>query len=289
MVKEEILLIANPQACGGKAKIVFENYVKFLKKNQVAFFPYKTTLDNNRESISTLIKLKNFKTISIIGGDGTINIALNSLPNLDFNIHIIPAGTGNDIAKMIYKEINMNHIFNMILNPIKDYKMLDIWKCNQRRFSNGFGAGFDGLVAHRMHKKSYLFPISLKYYFEVLRIIFTYRSKTIEINGIESPLFMVSAANGRVYGSSFNVAPKAIIDDGLLEIVKIKKVHLFWRLLYLPRVQKGSHLELKVVDYERDNKITLSSKEKFHAHLDGEPILESVYHITFDGKIRVFA
>ena len=255
----------------------------------MAFFPYKTTLDNNRESISTLIKLKNFKTISIIGGDGTINIALNSLPNLDFNIHIIPAGTGNDIAKMIYKEINMNHIFNMILNPIKDYKMLDIWKCNQRRFSNGFGAGFDGLVAHRMHKKSYLFPISLKYYFEVLRIIFTYRSKTIEINGIESHLFMVSAANGRVYGSSFNVAPKAIIDDGLLEIVKIKKVHLFWRLLYLPRVQKGSHLELKVVDYERDNKITLSSKEKFHAHLDGEPILESVYHITFDGKIRVFA
>ena len=33
MSDEEILLIANPEACGGKAKIVFDNYVKFLNKN----------------------------------------------------------------------------------------------------------------------------------------------------------------------------------------------------------------------------------------------------------------
>ncbi|MBT8327490.1 MAG: hypothetical protein KJP21_07185, partial [Bacteroidia bacterium] len=101
--------------------------------------------------------------------------------------------------------------------------------------------------------------------------------------------FMVAAANGRVYGGSFNVAPEASINDGLLDIVKIKKVHMFWRFFYLPKVQKGKHIGLKVIDYHQENKITLSSTEKFHAHIDGEPILESVYHLIFDGKIRALA
>jgi diacylglycerol kinase (ATP) len=288
MAFTKILVVANTLACGGKAKNVHQKYLSFLKKNNVPYYSYITTRNNNQQNIQKLIEIEKCDLVSVIGGDGTINIAINSLPNLDIKTHIIPAGTGNDLAKMVYKEgFDLQDIFELPLKQNHNYAPVDIWRCNKRRFCNGFGAGFDGEVAHRTINKTYLISNKLKYWFEIIKLIFSYGNKNIDVNGERLSCFMIAAANGNVYGGNFKVAPKAKIDDELLDLITISKASVLKRLRYLPIVQKGNHLNLPIVSYRQEDHLTISCNEKLAAHVDGEPILDSIYHINFEGKLDV--
>jgi YegS/Rv2252/BmrU family lipid kinase len=283
--KATLLVIANTHARGGEAAGVLKKFEQFLKQNNTNYFIYHTKEADNALDIQKLISLYNSNTISVVGGDGTINLALNALPDLSIKLHIIPAGSGNDLAKMIYSSDDLDTVFKKVLNLAHETLKVDIWKCNDRRFSNGFGVGFDGELVHRMQNKKYMVSSSFKYWIELLKIIFNYNSKTIKVNGETIPSFMLSVANGQVYGGSFKVAPKAIVDDGLLDVVNIKKISKLLRYIHLPKVQKGTHLRLNVVDYNTSDELTISSDSKMLAHIDGEPLNESVYHIKYENQV----
>lgn len=279
------LVIANPSSCGGKAKEVSQRFIDFLEKNQQVYILYTTNAEENTNTIQSLITQHKIENISILGGDGTINIAINALPHLDFNLHLIPAGTGNDLAKMLYGSYSEKTVFQLVLDT-KSTKEIDCWKCNEYRFCNGFGAGFDGAVAHSMFRKTYILPTKLKYWIEIFRHIFGYRSNHVSINGKPTPVFMLSAANGKVYGGGFNVAPLAEADDELLDIITISKVSVLKRFLYLPKIEKGKHLHLKEINRTQLNKIEIKAERPLPAHLDGEPILSDSYSIYLEGKMR---
>ncbi len=284
----KILVVANSYACGGKATEVLNKYISFLKANDISYYSYLTTPKNNVQNIQKLIEVEKCDLVSILGGDGTINIAINCLPNLDMKVHIIPAGTGNDLAKMVYPNgFELSDVFNLVLNDNPKFTQADVWMCNKRRFANGFGAGFDGEVAHRTINKKYIISNRLKYWFEIFRLIFTYRNRDIKINGEKLSCFMIAAANGNVYGGNFKIAPKAQINDQLLDLINISRASVFKRLRYLPQVQKGKHLNLPVINYSQQDHLVISCNSKLAAHVDGEPILDSIYHINFDGKLNV--
>jgi diacylglycerol kinase (ATP) len=278
------LVIANPTSCGGKAIETLEQFSAFLRQKGLPFLVYNTKPENNTPEIRQLISKHSIENITILGGDGTINIVLNALPHLNFSLHLIPAGTGNDLAKMLYKEVDEESTFKLAIVHT-NLKKIDSWKCNEHRFCNGFGAGFDGEIAHRMYQKKYWLPSKLKYWIEIFRLIFSYRSTEVEINGTKTDVFMLAAANGKVYGGGFNIAPLAIADDGLLEIVKIGKVPVLKRFLYLPKIEKGVHLDLDVIDYKRQNSLEIKSEKPLPAHLEGEPILATHYNITKEGQL----
>ena len=233
----KILVFANPLACGGLAKNALIAYLEYLFAQNIRYVKHITLPKNNQEPVAELFSKNTIKAVSIIGGDGTINLAINCLPNLDVPIHVIPAGTGNDLAKMIYENPDLRDSFSIIKN-LQNIKNIDSWTCNGRRFSNGFGAGFDGEVAHRMYGKTYWLGPKVKYWIEILKLIFTYRSKKVEINGNLKTCFMLAAANGKVYGGGFHVAPTAKIDDQLLDSIFISKVPVWKRFLYLPKIEK---------------------------------------------------
>lgn len=279
------LVIANPTSCGGKALDTLERFSSFLKQEGLPFLVYKTKPQNNTPAIHQLISEYSIENITILGGDGTINIVLNALPHLNFKLHLIPAGTGNDLAKMIYEKVDEDITFSLVKER-SSIKKIDSWKCNEYRFCNGFGAGFDGEIAHRMYQKKYWLPSKLKYWIEIFRLIFSYRSTEVEINGTKTDVFMLAAANGKVYGGSFNIAPNAVANDGLLEIVKIGKVSVLKRFFYLPKIEKGIHLDLDVIDYTKQSSLEIKSEKALPAHLEGEPILAKHYVIEKEGELQ---
>lgn len=286
MSNTHILVIYNPSAGGGNSIPIYEKFIAYLDSSNTSFTSYVTAKHDNKIPLLKLVEENNFTLVSILGGDGTINIALNALSGIDVPIHIIPAGTGNDLAKMIYPESYiLTDIFSLTASSVPFD--IDIWRCNDRLFFNGFGVGFDGEIAHRMYSKRYLLPSKVKYWLELLKLIFFYKSNIITVNGQSRRTFMLATANGSVYGGGFNIAPKAKINDQLLDVILIHDLPIFRRILYLPKIEKGNHLDLNVVTATGEKEVHIQCDSEIPAHLDGEPILSPEYRISSAGKLTL--
>ena len=284
-----ILVVYNPAAGGGKNEQLRELYLAFLEKHNLRYMSYITNGDEEESGIAETCRLYSCNIISIIGGDGTFNLVINALDHFNVSIHLIPAGSGNDLAKMIYPYgiPPYAEIFQQLLGGKPKTKPLDIWRCNDQLFANGFGCGFDGSIAYDTKFRKGLLGTKMKYWVEIVKHIFFYKSPHISVNGKEYATFMLSAANGSVYGGDFKVAPNASINDGKLDIVRIKKVWVPLRLFYLPLVLMGKHLNTSVVEYEQLDQLTIKAKKPIPAHLDGEPMSELSYKIRRESQMEV--
>ena len=225
--------------------------------------------------------LQSFTDIVIIGGDGTINYIINHFPGISVPIGIIPAGSGNDLAFTLFPKTNLS---DQVENAIHgEARLIDAGICNGRIFLNCLGIGFDGEVAREIPTIKWLSG-RLKYYWVVVKKILSYRSRELEINwpdGVKSGRrFMVTAANGYRSGGGFKVAPEADWQDGLLELVIIDPLPVWKRFLFLPGIEKGTHLALPFVESSKVMKLIISSKESVAGHLDGELIEGHSFEIS---------
>jgi len=99
--------------------------------------------------------------------------------------------------------------------------------------------------------------------------------------------FMISVANGTQYGGGFKVAPDAQRDDGLLDVVIIHKIHPLKRLIYVPKVEKGKHMNLDVVEHFRTKSLVIEYEEEIPVHLDGEVISASRFEFKHLGQLNI--
>ena len=286
MKYKNILIVFNPASQGCKSIDVFNNYLTIIREEGSRYKVIETSGINDAKTIQKNISSNSFDLISIVGGDGTINITINGLLNFDTPLHIVPAGTGNDLARMLYGGLKIKAILRL---PFKSKKntTVDIWSCNQIRFINGFGAGFDGAIAKKTRSKTFLFSSKTKYWVEILKQILFFRFPKIEVNGQKTAIFMIAAANGKDYGGGFQVAPLAKLNDKQLEFIQCKNINTPLRLFYLPLVKAGKHLNKKAINYKRVNELKIRSNYPLPAHLDGEPLCEKNYHIKYENQIRV--
>ena len=95
---------------------------------------------------------------------------------------------------------------------------------------------------------------------------------------------MITVANGRRYGGSFKVAPISSANDGLLDLVLIRKVHPLLRPVYLPLVVIGKHLKLSFVQHHQVRSVRISANHILPAHTDGELMLSNTYDVHFKTK-----
>jgi diacylglycerol kinase family enzyme len=87
--------------------------------------------------------------------------------------------------------------------------------------------------------------------------------------------YSVGAGNSRAYGGGMHAAPGAMLDDGLLEVVLLERVgKLTFLLKILPRVFKGTHVELPYVRVFRAAELEIASDRPFTMYADGDPIGE---------------
>lgn len=208
----------------------------------------------------------------IVGGDGTVNYFINQYHNIKKPLCIFNGGTGNDFYAILYGDISLEDQVSKALstNP----KPIDAGKCNDRYFLNGVGLGFEGAVAKSMTgtKK---FRGKISFMLHILKHIFSYEEQSytikMEEKEIQQTCLMISIANGKRYGGGFYVAPLADPQDGLFEVILVKKLSVFNRLRYLPVIEKGMHLSLPFINYFQTKKIVISSTDSnIQAHLDGE-------------------
>jgi diacylglycerol kinase (ATP) len=221
-----------------------------------------------------------YTRIWLVGGDGTLNFFINKHPSVNIPIALFKGGTGNDFAWKLYGDKTVDEYFDIALNGIA--RKVDGGICNKKYFVNGVGIGFDGEVAHAMGANKFLSGHGA-YLFAVLQKVLFYQEKQMMIETEtwtrDEELFMITAANGSRYGGGFLVAPQAIIDDGKLDIVIIKKIPPLLRFFHLPKVKKGKHLVLSFVETYRSAKLSVRAANPLTAHIDGETMQANHFEI----------
>jgi diacylglycerol kinase (ATP) len=289
---KRVLVIGNPAAHGGRAKKLYVEYLDFLERKQtIEYQGYLTQKQDDQEGI--LSEIQNFSPdiISIIGGDGTINDVINVGAARKCDLHLIPAGSGNDFSKLINGLLTKSQAFDLIETPHR--VEVDTGDCNTRKFLNGVGLGFDGSVARQTVRMKLPFSTSWKYWIAIFKNILFYRSTQIKIRvnnkELRQKIFMISVANGTEYGGGFRVSPLSDPSDGLLNLVVIGKLGPASRLQYIPIVEKGKHLDFKFVHHETIKKVEIDSEEILYAHLDGELMSSKSYIIQLAEKVRILS
>lgn len=229
---------------------------------------------------SFINKFKNFKkTIIVGGGDGSLNEICNVIYENDLentSLGLIPMGTGNDFSKNFpYKNFKLESLLN-----IKE-KKIDLIKVNDKVGINVLSLGFDTVVLKKAYeyldkkpslgKKAYFFGVikALKH-LSYQNLSLTLYDKNNEKINIKDDFLLSAICNGGYYGSGFNPAPSAKIDDGILNLVFAKKLPNILLPSLIVRYKFGLLENSKYLDEIKIKKGKIKSDTPILANIDGE-------------------
>ena len=274
--------ILNPKSGRTRKYKHLEDAIKTeCKKRALNYHIYYTTCPGDAtEYVSSMVRISQDKQRFIcIGGDGTINEVVNSAPcNENVEFGVIPSGSGNDFIR----NFTNKKLFESIAAQIDGETIsLDLIKCNESYCANMVNIGFDCAVARMASKlkKSIFIPAKFSYiaglFVVALKKIGT-KMKLIFDDGeiIDKTLTLTAIGNGQFCGGGFRAAPKAILNDGVIDVCIINKVNIFKFLTLVGAYKKGAHLEnkraLKVMSYRRVNHFKMEFEEPIPICIDGE-------------------
>lgn len=270
-MSRKIFVIWNPFA-GGKALKICKRLSETLNERQIDYQVFDTNQSKSATKTIEEFLDTSFTDLIIIGGDGTINESVNGL-KYDIPVSILPAGTGDDFIKNVSIGKTLDEqIETAIYGGVK---RIDLGQCNDRKFVNGVGIGFDGQIVEDMASKRVpLLTGYAAYYYHVLRILGGYRERTfkyqIDDQSYQKELILLTIGNGTTFGGGFKLMPGAKVDDGLLEICEIGKVSGLRRFLNVTKLSSGTHGSLKEVHFHKAKSIRIETNNQLFAHIDGE-------------------
>jgi len=217
--------------------------------------------------------------VVICGGDGTVNAVVAALQGVQVNIGIIPMGSGNGLAFAAKIPKQTTRALEIIFRGKSSF--VDGFYINEAFSCMLCGIGFDALVAHEFAKQK---RRGLQTYIKVAAInYFKARPYLFEIVLKDSKLqveaFFISIANSNQFGNNFTIAPQASLNDGLLDIVIVKKMNKF----QLPfsvisqvtginaKQQLSDYTEKKQIIYLQTDSLVIRNPDAAPLHIDGDP------------------
>lgn len=210
------------------------------------------------------------KIIVAVGGDGSINEVASALLGTDAVMGIIPAGSGNGLAMHLGYGRDIDEAIKK-LNTAEEC-LIDVGLMNGRPFINLAGVGFDGLVSNLMKESAWrgFLPYFLKSVLASLQ--YTPRECRIEIEGkvLIEKCFIISIANGPMWGYNFQIAPDARVDDGFFEVVILKDVPKWHYFALVPSSLNGKIYDADFVEHFTTRRVKISAPGQNYIHLDGE-------------------
>ena len=288
----KFFVLANPTAGRRKVgKLLRELSDFFLaQEHAVAFEIHETTPALKGDQTVSQKLDHSFTDLIIMGGDGTIHEGVNGLQH-NIPVSIIPAGSGNDYAKVLSLGKSLEEQFQTTIHG--QVTQVDLGSCNGRKFTNGVGVGFDGQIAADMLKRKVpLLTGQAKYYYHVLQILSSYRSRsyrlTIDGKFQEKKMILLTVAKGTTFGGGFKLTPHADLQDGKLALCEVAPIMAWKRYASLPRLQNGTHDHLREVQFYKSESIVIEANDLLEGHIDGEYLGKPPFEIkVLPGALKV--
>lgn len=277
--------IVNPRAAGGKAAAQWPSIVQQIGLVEALF----TQRPNHAGELASKLLDDGFERILAVGGDGTISETVNGFfcegrpVNPEAELGILPMGTGGDFQRTLGIR-DMDAAVRVVLGG--KTKTIDAAYIRYARHGGGQGSryfvnltsfGMGGEVATRA--KNALSSVSgkLAFLYATVEVFFRYQAKTVELSldagtATTHKILNIAIGNGRYHGGGMHVCPKALLDDGVLEVTIIDSLGMMTlakdvRVLYSDDVYKHPK-----VHHHRARQIRATSKECVSIEVDGEAL-----------------
>ncbi|MBO4738352.1 MAG: diacylglycerol kinase family lipid kinase [Bacteroidales bacterium] len=272
----KIRFVVNPHSGIGKYRDIEHLLSIHLDKSK---FDYDVVYTQKRGHATEITKdavTKHFDVVVAVGGDGTIREVAGGLVKTDTAMGIIPVGSGNGLARHIGIPIKLSKAVHVI-NQMHE-ELIDTVDVNNNVSVSMAGIGFDALIAKKFDNSSQrgFFP----YFRFTVGSFFWYKSHTVIVETPEQTIkckntLLVNVANSSQWGFNVKIAPKASLQDGLLDICVVKKPSLFLlpTRIFLLLIGKLHQDKLAVhVCKTSQCRIYEQNEDWQYCHLDGDPI-----------------
>ncbi len=289
----KIAAVVNPHSAGGKTARRWPEIARALEQRVGAINARFTSEKGEATNLAREFLLEGCGLIIAAGGDGTVNEVANGFLENDRPVSpesclgILPLGTGGDFRRTLDIGAGIEAAIETLASgaPV----LIDVGKVSfvghdgspsRRYFTNVASFGMGGEVATRSQNAARRLGGRSSFLWATFRTTLGYRGKTIRLtlDGVPQPseffVTTVVLGNGEFQGGGMHPCPRAILNDGLLDITVIDYLNLFEiardiHILYSEDVYACHHPK---VHQFRARRIAAEASEPTHLEVDGEPL-----------------
>jgi diacylglycerol kinase (ATP) len=266
---QNTFVILNPAARSERARR-WRTRVEQLARGAVLC---ATSCTGEAQTLARRAALEGYEKIVAAGGDGTINEVVNGLAGTDAALGLLPMGTVNVFAtELQLPAARLEQCWQIICAGRT--RGIDLPNANGKHFVQLAGVGLDAQAVKEtsMALKRSFGPLS--YLISAAQIASRPPPRLVveSENAVTREGSFVLIGNGRLYGGRFPFFKRALIDDGLLDVLVFKRIGYFDIIRYLQDVIFSASISLPEVEYFQTARIRVSSPESVPVEVDGELI-----------------
>jgi YegS/Rv2252/BmrU family lipid kinase len=293
-------VVVNPAAAGGRAG---RHWPKISRELRDAIGDFDSALTEKSGDATRLVRsavADGAKTIIAMGGDGTINEAVNGIcggenaPANDVTLGFVMYGTGGDFRR----SFDIPKGVSAAIERLKSGRtqVIDLGRLRYtsndgtqslRWFNNISSFGFSGEVVRAVNaaRFSKLLGGKFSFFWNSFLELRKYQGCKVDIaidgKTITENVCTAAVCNGRFFGGGMMMAPDAELDDGSFDVVIVKQdppLTIFdMRLLY-----SGAHLKHPNVSVYRGRKVEAKPVSNTPIYLDVEGEAPGSLPATFE-------
>jgi diacylglycerol kinase (ATP) len=272
-VPRQIALLTNPTAGKGKGQRTAAIALPRLTEagfsvRSLAGRDADEALDLARECVAGGVE-----SLVVCGGDGMVHLAVQALAGTETNLGIIPAGTGNDVARYLgIPRSDPQRAADVVVGS--RVRTIDLARVGPTYFVTVLAAGFDALVTERANQMRW--PRGqMRYNLATLAELRVFKplTYTLELDGQVRRLeaMLVAVGNGPSFGGGLRITHGAQLDDGWLDVVLIKPMSRLELVRTYPKLYTGAHTRHRQYEHHRVRSVTVAAPGVV-AYADGERV-----------------
>ena len=287
MTERKLLFLVNPISGTRKKEKLIAFISEKLNAVNISFTIDYTIATGNYTILKEQVVANRITDIVIVGGDGSVNQVVQAFAEIRLRFGILPVGSGNGLARAAGIPTKIKRALQVIVEG--NTMLVDAFTINDTFSCMLSGLGFDAQVAHNFARKAKrgLF----NYTKESLLHFFKAQPYGFEIKLPEfsffTDAFLISIDNSNQFGNNVTIAPQAKLNDGLLDVIVVQKMHKV-KLPYaiLKQLSGNNKMQQLVEDMEHKNivyfqtpSLEISNTQLAPLHIDGEAVA-SAQHLS---------
>ena len=264
-------MLVNPVAGGGRGARVAAQVVAQLQHGGLDVTRLEGRTGAEAVELAGASVHSGVDSLVVVGGDGMVHLALQALAGTATPLGIVPAGTGNDVARMLgIARKDARIATNAVIGGLT--RAIDLADVSGTRVATVVATGFDSKVNERANAMTW--PAGQMRYnlatLAELRVFEPIRY-ALELDGAayELEAMLVAVGNGPSYGGGLQICAGAVPDDGELDVVVIKPVSKPELVRVYPQLFTGGHVRHPAYEHHRVRTATVSAPDVV-AYGDGE-------------------
>jgi diacylglycerol kinase (ATP) len=228
----------------------------------------------------TLEGSTNFSVALIFGGDGTVHRYLPQLHQQKIPTLVVPAGSGNDFVKsMGIRSVDIAlRAWQQFCADGSNVREIDLGVIRaggqEILFCCMAGVGMDAEANARANRMPQWLKSRGGYVLAALQSLVAFKPVEMSVKTAQKEIqrlaFFIAVGNAHRYGGGMKVTPRALPDDGLLDICVVSKLNKLKLLCWVPTIFFGGHLRLKQVEYFQAELVRIETGRELELYADGD-------------------